>query len=232
MRSLRLRPFALRWFRRGTVAFTFVAVASWPLWQGSVRTAVAQDKPDPAAAKATLEQYEKAAEPGPQHELLKPLVGIFSATAVYAGRGGAALTSQGTSTNEMILGGRFLRQEYVGRLQDREFHGLTIIGYDNVTGGYQAVAADEARTGLFYMDGSADADGKTLTFSGQSGDPVSGQVKTFRHVLKIESADKHTLEMYEPDAAGQLQKTVVITYEKVADAPPAETSQPTSRPAE
>ena len=216
----KLKKSPVRWLRRAAVAAVFVATASWPLWAGSL--GLAQSQPaadsDARAAKTVLDEYEKAATPGKNHELLKPLVGTFAATAVYAGPQGQ-LTSQGTTTNTMILGGRFLREEYVGRLQDREFHGLTLIGYDNVVGGYQSVMADEASTSLFTMDGGVDDAGKVFTFSGQAGDPVSGQVKSYRHVLRVESDDKHVLEMYEPDKDGQMRKTVVISYERVADAP-------------
>ena len=216
----------LRWLRRALVAGVFAATASWPLWAGSLGLAQqdpAGDDTGPQAAKKMLDEYAKAATPGKFHELLKPLVGTFAATATYAADPGAAgagtLTSQGTSTNALILGERFLQQDYVGRLGDREFHGLTIIGYDNVTAGYEAVSCDEASTTLFTMDGSASDDGKTITFSGQAGDPASGRVQSFRRVLRIEGQDRHVLEMFEPDAAGQLRKTVTVTYERVAESP-------------
>ena len=228
----------LRWLRRVLVAAVFLATASWPFWSGSLGLAqlapAADDQgagdadPGPRAAKDVLDQYAKAATPGKFHEMLKPLVGTFAATATYVadpgspqaadgGRGG--LTSQGTSTNTLILGDRFLRQEYVGRLGDREFHGLTLVGYDNVTAGYQSVTCDEASTALFTMDGSASDDGKTITFSGQASDPASGQVKSFRRVLRIEGDDRHTLEMFEPDEGGQMRKTVVVSYQRISDAP-------------
>ena len=216
------KRFATRWLRRAVVAGAFAATASWPLWSGSLGLAQegggSSSTPDAKQTREMLDRYNAAAEPGAKHELLNPLVGTFAATAVYTGPQGA-LTSQGTSTNTMILGGRFLKQDYVGRLDDREFHGMTLVGYDNVTGGYQSTMCDEASTALFYMEGSADADGRTFTFSGQAGDPISGEVKAYRHVLKVESDKKHTLEMYEPDKNSQLQKTVVITYERIADAP-------------
>ena len=78
---------------------------------------------------------------------------------------------------------------------------------------------DEASTALFSLNGSVDDDGRTFTFSGQAGDPVTGQVQSYRHVLKIESDDRHLLEMYEPDEGGQMRKSVIIVYQRVADEP-------------
>ena len=224
----------LRWLRRGVVVTVFLAAASWPFWAGTLGLAQlaapsggdgATADTGPRAAKAILDEFEKAATPGKFHDLLKPLVGTFAATATYApgpaaaGDTGDAPTSQGVSTNTMILGGRFLRQDYAGRLGDREFHALTLTGYDNVTAGYQAVTCDEFETALLTMDGAVDDTGKIFTFSGQAGDPISGQVKSFRRVLRVESDKRHVLEMYEPDAGGQLRKSVSIVYDRVADAP-------------
>ena len=223
-------PLARRWLRRTLVAGVFAATATWPFWAGRVGLAqdAAQDPNGltPAQADEMLERYERLAAPGEAHDALKPLVGTFAAVARYApaddgpGRAAdaAAPTSQGTSVNTTIFGGRFLRQEYQGRLREREFAGLSLIGYDNVVGGYQRVMCDEASTALYFLEGSADDERRTLTFTGQAGDPLTGQVKVYRHVLRIESDDRHTLEMFEPDEAGQMRRTVTVAYERIGDA--------------
>ena len=40
--------------------------------------------------------------------------------------------SSGTMHNEMILGDRFLKQEYEGTMMGMPFHGGGLVGYDNV----------------------------------------------------------------------------------------------------
>jgi hypothetical protein len=59
--------------------------------------------------------WEKAGAPGDQHKFLGELAGNFSAAVKHwIAAGEPATESKGTSTNELILGGRFLRQTYKG----------------------------------------------------------------------------------------------------------------------
>ena len=173
-----------------------------------------------------LKRYEEAAKPGKFHDYLKPLAGEFAATAEFVGPNGPE-TSQGYSKNAWVLGGRFLRQDFSGSMMGRQFHGISYTGYDNVAGKYQGVWMDEMATGMFVSEGEAGDDGRTITFTGESIDPAGagdaggGQVRVYRHVLRILDEDRYALEMYEPGAAaagGEMQRTVTITYTRAKPA--------------
>jgi hypothetical protein len=60
--------------------------------------------------------------------------------------------------------------------------------------------------------GTASDDKKTMTFEGKMDCPMTDEKDMpFKHVLKIESNDKHVFEMHDP-RLGDNSKTMEITY--------------------
>ena len=223
------RAFAWRCTRRTLVAVIFVGTATYPLWAGALSQATGtQEQPEtpastqpsreadgeaPAGMEEMMEAYAKAAMPGEPHEKLQQLAGNWKATAEFHMPDGQAMTSTGQSKAEMVLGGRFLREEYSGDMMGQPFKGVSFTGYDNVTGQYQSLWMDEMSTGMYYSTGTAEGD--TLTFTGEGPDPATGKMKPYKHVITLEGPDRHTLDMHEPGPDGQMTRTVRITYERV-----------------
>src|SRR6266581_3291960 len=91
--------------------------------------AFAEDKPKAAAAAPTQEQMMaammKAAALAPEHETLKAMAGKFDVEVkAYEAPGAPPETSKGKSTNELILGGRYLKGDFTGSMMNMPFHGL------------------------------------------------------------------------------------------------------------
>ena len=74
----------------------------------------------------------------------------------------------------MLLGGRYLQQEYAGEMMGSPFAGINIIGYDNHTKKYVSVWMDSMSTGIYHFVGTASADGKTITQECSYDDPARG----------------------------------------------------------
>lgn len=224
------------WTRRAIVAGVFLATATWPLWSGAISLAVHQDRqqeprktpegqqqapaagrqaPDDAQLAEMMKRYEAAGKPGKFHDFLKPLEGEWNVAAETLGPDGSTTTSTGYSKNTWQMGNRFLRQEVSGNMMGRSFNALGFTGYDNVAGKYQSVWMDEMSSGMFYAEGEAGEDGKTITFTGEGTDPMSGQVKSYRHVVRIVDNDNHAFEMFEPGPQGEMTRTVTMTYKRV-----------------
>jgi hypothetical protein len=190
----------------------------------SSASAAADDKKSPTAAPSTqpmgmdpkmMEMMQKAMAPGEQHEKLKQMAGNWNCDVKFKMTPDMPeQTSNGYSKNEMIFGGRFLKQDYGGDFMGQAFHGMGLIGFDNQKKKYCAIWADEMATCIIFCEGTSDDGGKTFTFTGDYLDPMSGQPKKFKEICKIVSADKHVCEWYEQGPDGKEFVSMVITYTK------------------
>jgi hypothetical protein len=181
----------------------------------------AQDKPKaPEAApdtqmKAAMEAMEKAATPGAMHKFLASLAGTWTVESKAWMGPGEPMTSKGTATCTMILGGRYLLEEIKADFGGMPFEGRGITGYDNTAKQFQAVWVDTMGTGLGIATGSLDPTGKILTSKMTFMDPRTGKEGSMRTVLKIVDEKTHVFEVFEPGPDGKEVKTMEMTYRKV-----------------
>lgn len=216
-----------RWIRRGLVAGVFLGTVSFPLWSGAFSTQegregapegrpAGQEAPEGQQdMEAMMQAFAEAAEPGEEHALLATLVGEWAATAQFSMPGGEEMQSEGKSSNQMVMGGRFLLQNFTGEMMGQPFKGISYTGYDNLAEKYQGVWMDEMATGIWISEGEADENGKILTFTGEAMDPLTRQPMPFKHVLTIDGQNKHFFDLYQPGPDGEMMKMGRITYERV-----------------
>jgi len=161
-----------------------------------------------AAMKAQMEQMEMLAKPGPEHAWLKTMEGKFKAvTKSWMGPGEPVVT-EGTSDNQMVLGGRYLQSHYVGTMMGQPFEGWGLTGYDNGKKQYTSIWADNASTAI--MTSSGTIAGKDLTTMTTMDGP-DGKPTQVRMVTSVVDDKTHTFTMYVPQA-GKEQKMMEITY--------------------
>jgi hypothetical protein len=185
----------------------------------------AQDKPvkgkskegKPAAAEpdheAMMKKWAEIATPGPQHKGLEGFVGEWEvASKWWMAPGAPPMESKGTSKVHSILGGRYVQEEHTGEMMGKPFNGIGITGYDNFKKKYVSFWIDDAGTGMYTSEGTADAAGKVFTFVGKMDDPMTGEKdKTVKFILTIVGADKRLFEMHEP-AKGKDSKIGEMAY--------------------
>ncbi len=152
-----------------------------------------EKKMDP---QAEMELWKQLGTPGEPHKLFASLAGSYTThTKEWMEPGKPATESDGTAESTMLLDGRFLYQEYHGSMMGQPFHGIGIDGYDNLTKKYVTAWMDSMGTGLFIMEGTASADGKTITLKGSHPEPGGGMM-THRAVWTITDASHQVFEMY------------------------------------
>jgi len=157
-----------------------------------------------AAKMAEMEAWMKAGTTGEHHAHLKPLVGSWKcATKWWQDPKESAQESTGTMERKMIMGDRFLQEEYKGTMMDMPFTGMGFCGYDNLKKKYVSTWMDSMSTMIMTMTGTCDGAGKSFTFTGEHECPITGKMQKMRTVLRIESPDKHVMEMYGPDPDGK-----------------------------
>jgi hypothetical protein len=171
------------------------------------------EAPSPEQMKAMMEMYEKAAKPGEPHKLLQKLAGKWNIVSKTSGMPGMpAEESKGTMENRSILDGRQIVGESRSTMMGKPFNGIQLLGYDNITKEYVSTWTDNWSTGHYMTRGTADATGKVLTLKGEIRDAMTpDQPRPWRLVIKVESDDKHIIEIYDTVAPETEMCVVTVT---------------------
>lgn len=166
----------------------------------------------PTDMETMMAVYQELATPGAPHELLGRMAGSWSVTSRCCMEAGSSpLESTGSSEQKMILGGRFLSQEFSGDMMGSPFSGIGFTGYDNHSGKYVSTWMDTMGTGIYYFEGTAEADGKTIVQSCEYDDPVRGPF-TWRNVTRIIDDDTLEFKMFSIDKSGKEEQMAEMTY--------------------
>ena len=180
----------------------------------TVSVAMAKDKKaekqmDP---QAMMEAYTKLATPGEPHKQFESLAGSWTTkTKEWMEPGKPPMESTGSAEMKMLLDGRFLQQEFTGDMMGKPYSGIGITAYDNLRKRYVSTWIDSMGTGIFTMEGTASADGKTITLKGQHAELGGGQM-SHRAVWKIVDANTQIFDMYGTHKGGKEMKMMEITY--------------------
>jgi len=162
--------------------------------------------------QAMMDTYSKLANPGEPHKQFASLAGSWTTkTKSWMEPNKPPTESTGSCEQKMLLGGRFLQQECTGEMMRQPFTGIGVSGYDNHTKKYVSTWMDSMDTGIFFMEGTASADGKTITQKGQYDDPIEGRMK-LRTVTKIVDNNTEIFEMYGTGKKGKETKMMEIAY--------------------
>jgi hypothetical protein len=168
-----------------------------------------EDKMD---MRAMMEVYTKLATPGAPHKVLASMEGSWNTKIKsWMEPNKPPMESTGTCEQKMLLGGRFLQQEFSGDMMGTPFTGIGVTGYDNHTKKYVSTWMDSMGTAILVFEGTASADGKTITQEARYDDPLKGPMK-WRSVTRIVDDNTHVFEMYGTDKKGKEEKMMEITY--------------------
>jgi hypothetical protein len=110
------------------------------------------DEKKPAAPTAEqqaemMKAYMAHATPGKEHAELAKSVGDWNCE-IESYETGTPAKSSGTAKRTMILGGRFLQEEFKGTHMGQPFDGLMLLGYDNTTKKFGGFWADSMSTSV------------------------------------------------------------------------------------
>jgi hypothetical protein len=180
--------------------------------------AAAADDPKAKAAaeqKAAMEAMMKAATPGDAHKKLAPIVGTFTCVVkMYAQPGAPPTGGGGVSDNTWALDGRFVEQHFTGTFMGMPFSGIGFTGYDNIKKKYVGTWMDTMTTSMMISSGTAEADGKSYTFTSSMDDPMTGKTSPIKETMTIVDDDHNTLEMWGPGPDGKMFKMMEIAYSR------------------
>lgn len=161
--------------------------------------------------QAMMEVYRKVGTPGDNHKLLAKLEGSWiTRTKGWMDPEQPPMESIGACEQKLILGGRYLQQTYTGDMGGEPFTGINLLGYDNHTKKYLSVWVDTMSTGIYFFEGSASGDGKTITQESRYDDPVKGPC-VWKSVTRIKDDNTLEYEMYITPKSGKEEKMMEMT---------------------
>jgi len=158
--------------------------------------ALAEDCPEVEPAKMMEAQQKMMAlmGPGPEHEVLAKFEGEWNAAMkMWPMAGAEPMTATLSSTNESVLGGRFMKMVGKGMLMGMPLENVSYYGYDRRHEVYTLVGMDTMGTYYITAEGSYDAASKTLTLSGSDEDPVAGITQVYDMVFTFVDDNSFTM---------------------------------------
>ncbi len=129
--------------------------------------------------------------------------------------GGDLIDHTGISEQRMVLGGRFLQQDFKGKMMGISFTGIGFTGYDNHKGKYVSTWLDSFGTGIYNFEGTGSADGRTITQTCSYDDPVRGPL-TWRNVTRMVDDNTFEFRMYTIGSDGKEDEMAVFVYTRTA----------------
>lgn len=167
--------------------------------------AVAQVQlPEGMTAEELAEIQRRMAEAvrlGEEHTLMATLVGEWHQVLKLTPAPGAdVMTMEGTATNEMILGGRFLKTESDLHLPGKEGGSLSILGFDRRSDEFNTIGMDTEGTYWVTAKGTYDDETRTITMSGEDYDPIFGHLQEYDFKTRFVDEDTYVMEIWFKDA--------------------------------
>lgn len=192
------------------LAATLVAAAVPALAQAEGEMADMGMTPEMMAA------WEKVASPNEHHAHLAKLAGHWKVTSkMWFQPGAPPVESEGRSTNEMIMGGRFLQSHFEGQLMGQPFHGMAIEGYDNALDKHVGSWIDSAGTMMMSFLGNCSEGGKVLDTVAEFLDPMTGTQTQMKSKTTLVDPNTYTYESWSKGPDGEFFKSMEITYTRM-----------------
>lgn len=158
-------------------------------------------------------KWQEYMTPGPAHQQFAQMVGNWKAV-VTTFMGGQESKSEGTSSSEMILGGRYLKSSFKGSMMGMPFEGMSIDAYDNATKEYISIWIDSFGTGVMHLKGKMDEKTKEIVYTGTMIDPMTGKDSMTKNVMKYIDDDHQVMVMYMVEG-GKEVKNMQVEYTRV-----------------
>ena len=162
---------------------------------------------------AMQEAWMKAATPGMHHEHLQAMIGSWEYTSkMWMDPAAPPTESMGTCERKMILGGRYLYEEFKGDAMGMPFEGIGITGYDNIEEQYKSIWIDNMGTTIMVGNGKCADEGKILKMEMEYTDPMSGKLTKAWTVSTMTDPNKHLFEYHGMSPDGKKYKMMEIMY--------------------
>jgi hypothetical protein len=160
-----------------------------------------------------MEMMQTLGAPNEHHEHIARLAGEWKVEGkMWMTPGAEPTVSEGTSSNRMIMGGRFLQSEYDSSFMGQPFHGMGIDGYDNLLQKHIGIWFDSTGTAMMQSVGECSKDGMATTTVTEFVDPRSRELTQMKGTTRIVTDDKYVFEGWNQGPDGEFYKSMELTY--------------------
>lgn len=169
------------------------------------------------AEERMVRAWQAGWTPGEAHDFLASRAGEWSlVTRTWAQPGAEPMITESTATRRMILGGRVLEEVVTGEILGLGFEGRGFLGFDNLTGRWWSTWMDTMSTAPVTTVGSPDTLTGDLVLRGDYVDPLSGERRKVRTVLRFSTPDREVFQWWEQRGPKEVL-TMEIRYERVVE---------------
>ena len=166
------------------------------------------------AKDAEMKAWMEYMTPGPMHQMLAKSDGVWNQDiTMWMAPDAPPSKSTATCTNRMILGGRYQESKSTGSFEGMPFEGISTVGYDNTKKVFMSSWIDNMGTGIMYTEGKYDEKTKTIHFTGDCVDPMTGKEMKVRETFKIIDDNNQYMEMF-MTKDGKEFKTMEIKFSR------------------
>jgi hypothetical protein len=173
----------------------------------------AAEKGTGASTDAAMQACIAAATPGVPHQQLATMAGTWDAVVKsWMAPGTEPMETKGVAEMSMVLGGRYLSQQFRGEMMGQPYEGIGHTGFDNVQKKFVSTWMDNMGTGVMLSTGVEDAATRKVAYTGKYWDPVTGAETSMDQLLTIVDPDHQLFEMYMFGPDGKKFKCMEIHY--------------------
>lgn len=149
------------------------------------------------SARGGEDAFTKYSKPGAEHKMLAKFAGTWKAHVKFWIKPGEAPDeSDGVMKKKMILGGRFLQEDYSGEAAGQKFIGMGLVGYDLQKKKFTSIWTDTMSTSIMHSLGTYDAEAKTFNYQSEVLNPATGKETKSRELLRVIDDNELVYEMY------------------------------------
>jgi hypothetical protein len=159
--------------------------------------------------EAMMKAYMETTLPGEAHTKLAEMAGDWDYVMLSYEDPAHPMEIKGTSTMNMVMDGRYLKQETKGMMMGMPFAGIGVTGYNNITKEYESIWYDNMGTGIMKSVGTGD--GSLITMHSEYIDPMTRKEITVKTVSEMVSKDEHRFVWYNMEGDKEV-KAFEITY--------------------
>lgn len=165
-----------------------------------------------AATNDQMKTWMDYMTPSQTHEMLAKSNGTWKTKiTMWMTPDAVPTVSEGTSVNEMILGGRYQKSTHSGDFMGMKMEGLNLLAFDNATKEFYAIWIDNMGTGMMTSKGKYNEATKMVEMKGTYVDPMTKTEEPFRQTMQLVDDNHQVMEMF-MNMAGKEFKTMHIEF--------------------
>ena len=161
---------------------------------------------DPMQNPEYMADMTVAGATGPQHEALASRAGSWSVEGkMWMAPGAEPMPMNATATIEVLLGGRYIIEEFKSDFMGTPFEGRLMQGYDNLAQQYWSLWTDSMSTGYWLSHGTETSPGQ-VEFHGTANDILTPNGRPSRMTTTDNGDGSYTMKMFDTrEDSGEFQ---------------------------